>query len=104
MLLWCVGVFSPGGTAAEETTAERIQAQKEQALPDSHRHSIERRRTATERRQALNMHQYEDSNGVITLTNRPEKYRDRNEYTEIRIDFEQIYVPQQYQAYTSPAQ
>jgi len=104
MLLWCVGVFSPGGTAAEETTAERIQAQKEQALPASHRHSIERRRTATERRQALNMHQYEDSNGVITLTNRPEKYRDRNEYTEIRIDFEPIYVPQQYQAYTSPAQ
>ncbi len=104
LLLLGIPVLSPGYAPAEGSASSRIQSQKEQALPASHRHSMERRRSAMERRQNLNMHQYKDNEGTITITNRPEKYRNRAGYTEIRIDFEPIYVPKQFQSYTSPTQ
>lgn len=101
-LIVCVQAAVP--VWAEETVPERVGEAKKQALPASHKHSIERRRAATERRQALNMHQYKDSEGVLTLTNRPEKYQNRREYTEVQLNFEPIYVPKQFQKYTAPAQ
>lgn len=89
---------------AEKSVADQVEARKKQALPASHRHSMERRRAAAERRQVLDMRQYRDGNGVVTLTNRPEKYQDRSEYTEIKIDYEPIYVPTEYKNYSSPSQ
>ena len=100
MMLLCCGYSARAG----ESVAERIDAQKKQAMPASHKHSIERRRAASERRQALNMHQFKDSEGMVTLTNRPEKYQDRREYTEVPVEFEPIYVPKQFQKYTAPTQ
>lgn len=102
LALLLTGPVYPATGEETVTVASRIHSQQQAGMPASHQHSIERREHRE--RQASNMGQFRDANGVITLTNRVEKYRSRDGYTEIRIQFEPIAVPREYQAITSPAQ
>ena len=66
-------------------------------------------RLALERRDNIELHRSEgrrafiDQDGVPLLTNRPEKYAHRPEYTEIKIDYDPIVVPGRFKRRTADA-
>lgn len=51
---------------------------------------------AGQRRGSRTLHQFQNSDGTITFTNRPEKYKHRADYVEIDIKYERIPLPPQY--------
>ncbi|MCC6143768.1 MAG: lytic transglycosylase domain-containing protein [Candidatus Hydrogenedentes bacterium] len=68
------------------SVAERILARKQQTLSESHQRSIQKRETLAERSPAREMREYRDKNGVPLLTNRVEKYQNRREFEEVRLE------------------
>jgi hypothetical protein len=49
------------------------------------------------------LHQFQSTDGTVTFTNRPDKYKQRGEYVEVDIKYERIQLPPQYKP-TPPAQ
>lgn len=82
--------------------AGAAKAQKERSLSEAHRRSLARRQAA--RRRSHSLHQFRSEDGTMMFTNRPEKYRRRSGYEEIRIKYEPINVPRQYRTFKSPSQ
>ena len=103
-LIAATSVFAQGPTAppVAATVGTTAVAHKYDAFPDSHRRSMERRDQRAGRWQASNMGKFVDDQGNITITNRTDKYRAHPEYTEVRIDFEPITIPREYQALSAP--
>lgn len=66
--------------------------------------NIERRKAAAHRRQEHDLRQFKDSHGVITITNRPDKYRTRTDYVEISIKFDPIVVAPRFSRRVSATQ
>jgi soluble lytic murein transglycosylase-like protein len=102
--LWfaAIGGYAQGPSAPAAMAGNTAEAHKYQGLPDSHRRSIERRDQRSGRWQAAPMGKFVDDQGNITITNRTDKYRSHPEYTEVRIDFEPIAIPLEYQALATP--
>lgn len=50
------------------------------------------------------LYQYKHKNGSVTLTNRPQKYEHRVEYTQVHIEYQRVAVPKKYIQYTDPSQ
>ena len=42
------------------------------------------------------LHQFQDKEGALVLTNRPDKYRRRKEYVELAIKYSRVIVPDRY--------
>lgn len=53
-------------------------------------------RTVLASRNERSLHQFQGSDGSITFTNRPEKYKHRDDFTEIAIKYERIPLPPKY--------
>ncbi len=102
--LTLIALVVAGAAAGEEPpdNAAEARAQMEQRLSDAHRRSIARRRAEAQR--ARSLHQFRSQDGTMMFTNRPEKYRRKAGYEEIRIEYEPINVPQQYRAFKSVSQ
>lgn len=106
-----VGVLS-GPLVAEETpnqpsgerrsAAREIQQRQEQTLSELHRQSMMKRRAASERREARNMHQFRGKDGSITFTNVPDKYSSNKNFERVNVQYQPISVPKKYKAFTSP--
>ena len=88
---------------ATEDTQANIRSQQEAKLSPSHQRSIHRRQTLYTRQKGRSLHQYQDKEGTVTLTNRPEKYKHRRGFQEVRIKYQPISVPVKYTKYFSPA-
>lgn len=56
----------------------------------------ERSALASQRRGDRSLHQFQNDNGTMTFTNRPEKYKHRTDYVEIDVKYERIQLPPQY--------
>ncbi len=97
-------LLSPGLSAQDATlsAAELAQERQRSALTQEHIRSIQRRRAVMERRKRSTPHQFVAPDGGVTLTNRPEKYRQRDGLTETRLKYEPINVPAQYRKYKAP--
>ena len=67
-------------------------------------YKMDRRESTLARRKALGMHQFQRDDGSMVFTNRPDKYKGRNEYTEIKLDLKPIAVPTKYRQYKSVTQ
>ncbi|NIA12874.1 MAG: transglycosylase SLT domain-containing protein, partial [Nitrospiraceae bacterium] len=67
-------------------------------------YNVERRSAAAERREKNNLRQFVDSNGVLTITNRPDKYRRKRGYLDVTVKFDPINVAPRYRAFKSAAQ
>jgi len=88
-----------GGAAhpeAEPDVAAQMKAQKESSLSPAHRRSIEKRNQLTKRYSESNLHQFQEKDGTVTFTNRPEKYQRNPSYTPVTLKFEPISVPAKY--------
>lgn len=53
-------------------------------------------RTVLASRNQRTLHQFQSTDGSITFTNRPEKYKHRDDFTEIAIKYERITLPPRY--------
>ncbi len=49
-----------------------------------------------ERPKARTLHQFRDKSGTMTFTNRPDKYKSRNDFVEVSIRYERIPLPAKY--------
>jgi len=67
-------------------------------------YKIGRRESEILRRQELGMHQFQRKDGTMVFTNRPEKYKGHQNYTEIHLDLKPISVPTKYREYKSITQ
>ncbi len=47
-------------------------------------------------RQGRSLHQFQAADGTITFTNRPEKYKHRDDFIEVSIKYERIPLPTEY--------
>lgn len=56
----------------------------------------QRSRIASQIRGDRSLHQFQNDNGTMTFTNRPEKYKHRDDYVEIEVKYERIPLPPQY--------
>ena len=55
-----------------------------------------RSQLASQRRGDRTLHQFQSDDGTMTFTNRPEKYKHRDDYIEIDVKYERIPLPPQY--------
>ena len=53
-------------------------------------------RTIVASRDRRSLHQFQGNDGTITFTNRPEKYKHRDDFVEVVIKYERIQLPPQY--------
>lgn len=83
------------------SVAEQIRERQRQSLSPEHRESISKRRTPA-RAGDPSMQQFVDKSGVMTFTNRPDKYERDRMYTPVNITYKPIVVPAKYQSFKSP--
>ncbi|HOH52104.1 MAG TPA: lytic transglycosylase domain-containing protein [Candidatus Hydrogenedentes bacterium] len=60
------------------------------------------RTQVAERPKPRTLHQFTDKNGVMTFTNRPDKYKHRSGYKEVKITYERIPLPKAYKPAQPP--
>lgn len=105
-LVCTAGAARAEGTPAEKPTRlsprEEIKQREEQALSELHRQSIMKRRAASERREARNVHQFRGKDGSITLTNVPQKYETNPKFARVDVKYQPISVPKKYKSFVSP--
>lgn len=53
-------------------------------------------RTTLASKSGRTLHQFQGKDGAVTFTNRPEKYKHRNDFVELVIKYERIPLPPQY--------
>lgn len=90
LLAWCPAlilagsVALPGANATAEATPKVV----------SRQHSQIRRNNAAERRKENDLRSFKTTEGTPTLTNRGSKpkYRNKEEFEEVKIDFQPIYI------------
>jgi len=82
--------------------AEQMKARQQKALPEAHRASIEKRNQLSKRFSGSELHQFQQNDGSITFTNRPDKYERDRRYERVAIKYEPIVVPPQYQKLKAP--
>lgn len=77
-------VAVPGSNATAETTPKVV----------SRQHTQIRRNNAAERRKDNDLRSFKSTEGTPTLTNRGSKpkYKNKDEYEEVKIDFQPIYI------------
>ena len=90
--------------AGGEEAATDARALQRQRLTEAHRRSIQRREAMERQRSGSSLHQFRGDDGTITFTNRPEKYRHRPDFVEVRVKYERIVVPKEYQKFTVPSE
>lgn len=96
--------WAAAATANEAVSvADQVRERQRQGLSQEHRDSASKRR-APVRRADANLRQYVDRSGVMTFTNRPEKYERSAEFEPVTINYQPIVVPTRYRSYTSPTQ
>ncbi|MBI1317693.1 MAG: transglycosylase SLT domain-containing protein [Candidatus Hydrogenedens sp.] len=100
-LLFCGGVAHP---EAEVDVAAQIKAKQTSSLSPAHQRSIEKRNQLTKRYAESNLHQFQEKDGSVTFTNRPDKYKRDPAYTPITLNFEPISVPAKYRVTLNPSQ
>ncbi len=66
--------------------------------------NVQRRKGAAARREEHRLRQFVSPEGVLTITNRPEKYRREEGFKDITIKFEPIVVAPRFKAFKSAAQ
>jgi hypothetical protein len=71
---------------------------------DLQRRVKERKRGDEAPRTHGSMRQFLDHDGSVTITNRPEKYRERKGFSEVKLSYEAVRVAPKYQKYTTAAQ
>lgn len=102
-----LGAVAEGTPSAEPHTSvsakEEIKRREEQTLSELHRQSMMKRRAASERREARNVHQFRGKDGSITLTNVPQKYESNPKYARVNVQYRPISVPKKYKTYKSPS-
>lgn len=102
-----VGLFCALGTgpaaADEPNVAAKMKAKQQESLPEAHQQSIQKRQIS-KRFQAENLHQFQQNDGSITFTNRPDKYERDRRYERVTIKYDPIVVPPQYQQLKSPSE
>ena len=101
-VILAVAMSGPAGAAeagGDGSIQEYVTEQKLERLTPAHRESIERREAVGARRgDRGKLHQFRGQDGGLTLTNRPEKYRNRGGFVEMEIKYEPIAVPPEYAA------
>ena len=83
------------------SVSDEIKQRQEATLSELHRQSMQKRQAASARRVARNSFQYKSKDGSITLTNLPEKYEGKSNYTRVNVDYKPIIIPKKYQTFTS---
>lgn len=86
----------------DANVAGKMKARQQEALPEAHRASIERRNQLSKRLSGSELHQFQQNDGSITFTNRPDKYERDRRYERVAIKYEAIVVPPQYQKLKAP--
>ena len=84
--LFLLSVVGPAPNAQAEEVQPRVVGKS---------HMANRRNAATQRRKSKNMKRYRSSTGTPTLTNRPTKYSNRDEFTPDKLDLKPISLPPQ---------
>lgn len=80
------------GTGRAEVLPESSEIQK-QTQSELDKQTLQRRKARAMRRTWKNMRVYQDGDGVIALTNRPDKFQHRTDFIELVIHYDQIEVP-----------
>jgi len=88
---------------AEETTVARQAVTPERATA-AERGSVTPSQTRSRRRRGRTLHEFQEKDGSTTFTNIPRKYKGNPDFVEIKIKYERINVPEQYQRYEKPSQ
>ncbi len=101
--LMALTVWATLGTTWAEgpSVAEQIRERQRQAMAPEHRESISKRRGPVRNGDPA-MQQFVDKSGVMTFTNRPDKYERDRTYTPVNITYKPIVVPAKYQSFKSP--
>ncbi len=81
---------------------EEVKQRQEQTLSELHRQSMMKRRAASARREAKNVHQFRGKDGSVTLTNVPSKYESNPKYARVNVQYQPISVPKKYKTFVSP--
>lgn len=89
--------------AEEPNVAAQMKERQQAALPESHKQSIQKRQIS-KRYQEENLHQFQQNDGSITFTNRPDKYERDRRYERVTIKYDPIVVPQQYTKMKDPSE
>ena len=83
-------------SASESAEMERQQVASNTVVPRLRN----TRGAASNDRSQQGLHEFENERGIPTLTNIPNKYRNRNNFQETNVQLRRVTVPQQYQNYT----
>ena len=103
LCVWGAYVWGDGEAAKDPATIqEQLEDRKRDLLAPTHRHSLERREIRTSRRRRPTLYQFQEQDGSLTFTNRPERYWHNRDYEEIEIRYEPIVVPAPYRNFSSP--
>ncbi|HRZ18423.1 MAG TPA: transglycosylase SLT domain-containing protein, partial [Candidatus Hydrogenedentes bacterium] len=99
MTMTCVRAFfrAAGGTGAVLAVAGVVFSCAAWAEPPA-----TPRTQVAERPKPRTLHQFTDKNGVMTFTNRPDKYKHRSGYKEVKITYERIPLPKAYKPAQPP--
>jgi soluble lytic murein transglycosylase len=91
---------------ANETVsvADQVRERQRQGLSAEHRDSAAKRRPSGRRSSESNLRQFVDRSGVMTFTNRPDKYERSKDFEPVSINYQPIVVPARYKSYSSPTQ
>ena len=87
---------------SKRSVAAEIEQKQEQVLSEFHRQSMMKRRAASQRREARNMHQFRGKDGSVTFTNIPEKYTTNKNFERVNVQYQPVSVPKKYKAFNSP--
>jgi len=90
------------GPTSQSGVGEEVKKRQQDTLSELHRQSIQKRRAASERREARNMHQFRNKDGSVVFTNVPQKYENNRNYKRVSVAYQPINVPAKYKTYTTP--
>ncbi len=104
MLALCVGGWAFPCAAQVSRGKSVSPARREEIRAKLHREMEAKRKARIQERYQDGTRSFVDGRGVVTLTNKADKYRANTNYTEIEFDYKPIIVPKKYRYIPSPRQ
>jgi soluble lytic murein transglycosylase-like protein len=104
LLALCIGGWALPCAAQVTRGKSMSPARREEIRAKLHREMEEKRKARLRERYQDGTRSFVDGRGVVTLTNKADKYRSNTNYTEIEFDYKPIIVPKKYRYIPSPRQ
>jgi len=105
-LVFTLPVVAPFAEPSKTEISSKLTPLTMSAIPTESTKSVQVAVESKEKKNIGALYQYKNKkNGTLTLTNRPQKYEHRPEYTQVKISYQRIVIPKKYVAleYSDPS-